>query len=72
MRLSWEEEFLRLPQTEVLADMHCVTRWSRFDNRWDGVAATEVMKLTAVKPAAKHVMVHAEQGIQRLTCRWRI
>ena len=48
--------------TAVTADMHCVTRWSRFDVRWEGVAFSEVMKLIALKPAAKYVMVLAEQG----------
>ncbi len=61
VRLSWEG-FNRLPQREVVADMHCVTRWSRFDNRWEGVPFTEVIKLVAVKPDARFVMVHAEQG----------
>src|SRR5579862_3196603 len=50
VKLSWEE-FGRLPQIEVVADMHCVTRWSRFDNRWQGVAATEVLK--RAKPLAE-------------------
>ena len=61
VRLSWEE-FNRLPQKEVVADMHCVTRWSRFGNRWEGVPFTEVIKLVTPKPAARYVMVHAEQG----------
>jgi DMSO/TMAO reductase YedYZ molybdopterin-dependent catalytic subunit len=61
LRFTWQE-FERLPQTEVLADMHCVTRWSRFDNRWGGVAATELMQRVNVKPAARAVMVHAERG----------
>jgi DMSO/TMAO reductase YedYZ molybdopterin-dependent catalytic subunit len=61
VKLSWEE-FGRLSQTTVVADMHCVTRWSRFDNRWEGVAAAEVMKLVNVKAEARHVMVHAENG----------
>ena len=59
VKLSWQE-FGRLPQTEETADFHCVTRWSRFDNHWQGVAATEVLKLAKVKPAARYVMVHAE------------
>jgi DMSO/TMAO reductase YedYZ molybdopterin-dependent catalytic subunit len=59
--LSWEA-FGRLPQITVVADMHCVTRWSRFDNRWEGVAATEAMKLVKPKAEARHVMVHAEHG----------
>ncbi len=61
VRLSWEE-FGRLPQKEVVADMHCVTRWSRLDNRWEGVPFTEVIKLVTPKPEARHAMIHAEQG----------
>jgi DMSO/TMAO reductase YedYZ molybdopterin-dependent catalytic subunit len=61
LRLTWEE-FSHLPLMAVTADMHCVTRWSRFDVRWEGVAFTEVLKLISLKPAAKFVMVEAEQG----------
>ena len=61
LRLSWEE-FRRLPQTEVLADMHCVTRWSRFDNRWKGVLFTEVMKRVEPKPEARFVLLHDGQN----------
>jgi len=61
VRLTWAE-FNRLPQKEVLADMHCVTRWSRFDNRWEGVAFNEVIKLATARSEARYVIVHAEQG----------
>ncbi len=61
LRLTWKE-FTALPMREVVADMHCVTRWSRFDVRWEGVPFTEVMKLVNLKPEAKYVMVLAEQG----------
>ena len=61
VQLTWDE-FTRLPMKEVTADMHCVTRWSRFDVRWEGVPFTEVMKISGAKPGAKHVMVHAEAG----------
>jgi DMSO/TMAO reductase YedYZ molybdopterin-dependent catalytic subunit len=60
VRLTWDE-FSRLPMKEVVADMHCVTRWSRFDVRWEGVPFTEVAKLVNVKPEARYVMVHAEE-----------
>lgn len=60
-RLTWDE-FSRLPMTSVTADMHCVTRWSRFDVRWEGVAFQEVMKIAGARPEAKYVMVLAEQG----------
>ena len=59
VRLTWEE-FTRLPMKEIVQDMHCVTRWSRFDVRWEGVPSTEVAKLAQLKPEAKFVMVHAE------------
>ena len=61
VRLSWEE-FSRLPMKQVQADMHCVTRWSRFDNLWKGVPFTEVMKLVTPKPEAQYALVHAEAG----------
>ena len=61
LRLSWQE-FLNLPHGELTADMHCVTRWSRFDNRWGGILASELLSRAKVRPEARHVMVHAEQG----------
>jgi DMSO/TMAO reductase YedYZ molybdopterin-dependent catalytic subunit len=60
-KLSWKE-FLALPQSEVISDFHCVTRWSRLDNRWTGVLVSEVLKLVLPTPAAKHVLVLAEEG----------
>jgi DMSO/TMAO reductase YedYZ molybdopterin-dependent catalytic subunit len=56
------KEFLALPQSEVVSDFHCVTRWSRLENRWSGVLFTEVLKLTKPAPAAKHALVLAEEG----------
>lgn len=61
LRLSWEE-FDRLPKFEVTRDFHCVTRWSRFDNRWQGVAFRTILQLARPKPSARYVLVHAEQG----------
>ena len=46
----------------VFADMHCVTTWSMLDNLWEGVAVREVLKHVKVKPEAKYVLVHAENG----------
>ena len=61
VKLSWKE-FRALPQTEVTSDFHCVTRWSRLDNRWTGVLFTEVLKLVMPAPSAVHVLVLAEEG----------
>jgi DMSO/TMAO reductase YedYZ molybdopterin-dependent catalytic subunit len=60
LKLSWEE-FNRLPRITTTSDFHCVTRWSRFDNHWEGVAFREIVKLAGPRPETKSVLVHAEQ-----------
>ena len=61
LKLSWKE-FNALPKIQRKSDFHCVTRWSRFDNRWDGVAFRELLGRVHPKPEAAYVLVHAEQG----------
>jgi DMSO/TMAO reductase YedYZ molybdopterin-dependent catalytic subunit len=61
LTLSWKE-FNLLPKFEHTSDFHCVTRWSRFDNRWNGVAFREILRRVRPLPTAKYVLVHAEQG----------
>jgi DMSO/TMAO reductase YedYZ molybdopterin-dependent catalytic subunit len=61
LRLGWEE-FRALPQIEVISDFHCVTRWSRMDNRWKGVQFTVVMNLVKARPEVAFALVLAEQG----------
>ena len=51
-----------LPQTEITVDIHCVTRWSRFDTSFKGVHWRELAKLVRPKPSARFVLAHAEQG----------
>src|SRR5258706_5170404 len=53
-------EFLALPRAKVLADMHCVTRWSKLDNLWEGVATRELLKFVEPLPEAKFAMIHCE------------
>src|SRR6476646_6676075 len=61
LRLSWKE-FNALPRIQRTSDFHCVTRWSRFDNQWDGVAFRELLARVRPRPEAAYVLVHAEQG----------
>lgn len=61
LRLSWSE-FNALPRIRTSSDFHCVTRWSRFDNTWDGVGFSVIVNLARPLPSARFVMVHAEQG----------
>jgi DMSO/TMAO reductase YedYZ molybdopterin-dependent catalytic subunit len=58
-------EFQALPRTEVTSDFHCVTRWSTFDNRWEGVAAREILARVQPAAAATHVMVLGHRGAVR-------
>jgi DMSO/TMAO reductase YedYZ molybdopterin-dependent catalytic subunit len=61
LTLTWDE-LRELPTTEVTVDIHCVTRWSRFDASFRGVHWREVAKLVEPKPHARFVVAHAEQG----------
>jgi DMSO/TMAO reductase YedYZ molybdopterin-dependent catalytic subunit len=60
-RWTWDE-FQRLPRTQVQSDIHCVTRWSRYDNTWEGVSLREVMALAAPKAEGRFAILHAEAG----------
>ncbi|HEX2912526.1 MAG TPA: sulfite oxidase-like oxidoreductase [Chloroflexia bacterium] len=61
VRFTWEE-FMKLPQSEVVMDIHCVTRWSKLDTRWQGVLIKDLMKQIQLKPSAQFVLAHAEYG----------
>jgi len=56
------DELRALPPTEVTSDIHCVTRWSRFDAHFTGVHWRELAKLCVPKPSARFVIAHAEHG----------
>jgi DMSO/TMAO reductase YedYZ molybdopterin-dependent catalytic subunit len=56
------EELKQLPATEVTTDIHCVTRWSRFDARFKGVHWSELAKLCGPKPSAHFAIALAEHG----------
>lgn len=55
-------DFKNLPKTSIKSDFHCVTRWSKFDNLWEGVTSVEVAKLVKILPEAKYVMIHCDHG----------
>lgn len=60
---TWDE-FNKLPRSKIRMDIHCVTRWSKFDTVWEGVSVKRLVDegLLKLKPTATHVMQHAEYG----------
>jgi len=60
-RFSYDE-FMALPRTRVYADMHCVTRWSKLSNLWEGVATREFRNHVEISPSVKFVMIHCDHG----------
>jgi DMSO/TMAO reductase YedYZ molybdopterin-dependent catalytic subunit len=61
LRFSWEE-FRALPRTRQVADFHCVTTWSRYDNQWEGVKTRALAAAAGFKPDAKFVVVLCDGG----------
>jgi DMSO/TMAO reductase YedYZ molybdopterin-dependent catalytic subunit len=59
--ISWEE-LQALPRQQTPCDIHCVTRWSRYDNLFEGVPVQLLLQRAGVKPQARYALVHAEQG----------
>jgi DMSO/TMAO reductase YedYZ molybdopterin-dependent catalytic subunit len=60
---NWEE-FNKLPRTSVKMDIHCVTRWSKFDTEWEGVSLNTLVDqgLIKLKPSARYLLQHCEYG----------
>lgn len=63
VRWMWDE-FQKLPRTQLVMDIHCVTRWSKFDTLWEGVSIKTMLDqgLFRLKDNARFVMQHAEYG----------
>lgn len=60
---TWDE-FQKLPRTKVKMDIHCVTRWSKFDTDWEGVSVRTLVEngFVQLKPSARFVVQHCEYG----------
>jgi DMSO/TMAO reductase YedYZ molybdopterin-dependent catalytic subunit len=60
---TWEA-FNRLPRSKIEMDIHCVTRWSKFDTVWEGVSVKRLVQegFIRIKASATHLMQHAEYG----------
>lgn len=61
LRLTWEE-LRQMPPAVQMADFHCVTTWSRYDNRWEGIRVRDLMRSVKLKPEARFVFVLCDGG----------
>lgn len=53
---SWPE-FQELERVKVFSDFHCVTRWSRLGNTWEGVSTRKLIDLAGgALPGAQYVV----------------
>jgi DMSO/TMAO reductase YedYZ molybdopterin-dependent catalytic subunit len=58
LEMTWQE-FTTVPRVRVFADFHCVTRWSRLGNVWEGVSTHEIVaRAGGVLPEAQFVLAH--------------
>jgi DMSO/TMAO reductase YedYZ molybdopterin-dependent catalytic subunit len=59
--LTWDQ-FRALPRKTVQTDIHCVTRWSKLGTTWEGVPIQEILSAAQLRPSARFVVAHSEQG----------
>ena len=61
VRWTWEE-FAALPTETVTADIHCVTKWTKFDTSWTGVPTRTLWDAVQPSTDVRYVMVNAYHG----------
>lgn len=60
---SWTwSEFGSLPRTSLNKDIHCVTKWSKFDTRWEGVMFDDLLAAADVTPPTDFILAHSYDG----------
>jgi DMSO/TMAO reductase YedYZ molybdopterin-dependent catalytic subunit len=61
--LFWDfPAFIAQPQAKFVSDIHCVTTWSRYDNRWEGLATRNLLDACAPRENARFVVLHSSDG----------
>ena len=61
VKWTWEE-FLKLPSQEFIRDIHCVTKWSKLDTRWQGVTVDTLFEHVELDPKAMYVSAFCDGG----------
>lgn len=61
LALTWAD-FQSMQQSTHVSDIHCVTTWSRYDNRWEGVSTRDLLDAAMPKAEAGYVMLTSYDG----------
>jgi len=61
LTLDWDG-LMALPQSRIVSDIHCVTQWSRYDNRWEGVSTATLIEAVRPTVLVGHVILHSHDG----------
>ena len=56
------DELKSMPAVTLLTDIHCVTKWSKFDTTWKGVRVRDLFERAGMQSGAAYIMGHAEYG----------
>lgn len=56
------DELRAMPSVTITRDIHCVTKWSVFDQTWTGVPVADLLDRAGLKPGATHVMEWGDGG----------
>ena len=60
-RWSWKE-FTALPREAPTVDIHCVTKWSKFDTTWEGVSIDAVLRAAEMTDIREQFVVAFSDG----------
>ncbi len=61
LRFTWDQ-LMQLTHVESISDFHCVTTWSRFDNRWEGIQFRTIAQLARPTATARFVTAWCDGG----------
>ncbi len=56
------EEVRSLPRVTTTSDFHCVTGWSKLNNKWEGVLFRTIVDMAEPTPEAKFATIECEVG----------
>lgn len=61
LTFTWDE-INATPQEQITKDIHCVTKWSKFDTKWSGVSLDYLMEKAGISEEATHLIAYSYDG----------